>query len=234
MNGTEKYLWKLAVPLFAFVLGASYLVHAQSKSRAGTGPSEKARRNVAILLFEGVELLDFAGPGEVFSAAGSGGAFDVFTVGGEAGLITSQGFVTIRPEYTIANSPRPDILVLPGGGVGSVIQDDALMDWIKRSSRDAELVLSVCNGALVLAKAGLLDGLEATTHHGSIAGLRKLAPRTKVHENRRFVDNGKIVTAGGVSAGIDAALHIVERLLGPSTGRMTARYMEYRWDRTGS
>lgn len=234
MNGTEKYLWKLAAPLFALVLGASSLVPAQSQSHGGTTPSEKARRNVAIVLFDGVELLDFAGPGEVFSAAGGRGAFDVFTVGGSAGTVRSQGFVTIRPEYTIADSPRPDILVLPGGGVGSVIDDAALMAWIKKTSREAELVLSVCNGALVLAKAGLLDGLEATTHHGSIASLRGLAPKTRVQENRRFVDNGKIVTAGGVSAGIDAALHVVERLLGPESARTTARYMEYRWDPSGS
>jgi len=234
MNGTEKYLWKMTVPLFAFVLGASYLVHAQSKSRAGSTPSEKARRNVAIVLFEGVELLDFAGPGEVFSAAGSRGAFNVFTVGGSAGTVTSQGFVTIRPEYTIANSPRPDILVLPGGGVGSVIGDPALMAWIKKTSRESELVLSVCNGALILGKAGLLDGLQATTHHGSIASLRELSPTTTVHENRRFVDNGKVVTAGGVSAGIDAALHVVERLLGQEAAQKAARYMEYRWERSDS
>ena len=230
MNGSEKYLRRIAAPLLALVVAASFLLRAEEKSGTSASAPGTLRRNVAILLFEGVELLDFAGPGEVFSAAGGRGGFKVFTVGATTEAITSQGFVTIRPEFSTATSPRPDILILPGGGVGSVLDDPTLMDWIKRSSRDAELVLSVCNGALVLAKAGLLDGLEATTHHGSIASLRKLAPRTKVHENRRFVDNGKIVTAGGVSAGIDAALHVVERLLGPSAARTTARYMEYRWE----
>lgn len=105
------------------------------------------------------------------------------------------------------------------------------MAWLRKAAAQAEVVMSVCNGALVLADAGLLEGLEATTHHGSIETLKRMAPRTTVHADRRFVDNGKIVTAAGVSAGIDASLHVVSRLLGGEAAQRTARYMEYAWER---
>lgn len=181
---------------------------------------------MAILVYDGVELLDFAGPGEVFAAAGR---FDVFTVGPTASPVTSQGFVAVQPRYSVANAPRPDILIVPGGAAGTVIDDATTMRWIQSTAARAEQVLSVCNGAMILAHAGLLDGLEATTHHGSIAALRQHAPKTTVHDDRRFVDNGKVVTAAGVSAGIDMSLHVVAKLLGPSAAASTARYMEYAW-----
>jgi putative intracellular protease/amidase len=184
------------------------------------------RRTVAILVYDGVELLDFAGPGEVFAAAGK---FDVFTVAPTMSAVTSQGFVEVQPLYSVASAPRPDILIVPGGAAGNVISNAAVMSWIRSTAEGAEQVLSVCNGAMVLAHAGLLDGLEATTHHGSIAALRQHAPRTTVHGDRRFVDNGKVVTAAGVSAGIDMSLHVVSKLLGAGAASTTARYMEYAW-----
>ncbi len=186
-------------------------------------------RNVAILLFNGVELLDFAGPGEVFAAARMGRDFNVFTVAPSQQPIESQGFVQVTPEFSFANSPKIDVLVVPGGGVGSLLDDPKAMAWIEKTGATAEVVLSVCNGALVLAYAGLLDGLEATTHHGSLETLREWAPKTVVHADRRFVDNGKVITAAGVSAGIDASLHLVERLSGQEVAVATARYMEYTW-----
>jgi putative intracellular protease/amidase len=192
---------------------------------APAAPSSR-RRTVAILVYDGVELLDFAGPGEVFASAGK---FDVYTVGPSGKPVTSQGFVAVQPRYSVATAPRPDILLVPGGNVGNVIDDAATMNWIKATAGSGEQVLSVCNGAMILAHAGLLDGLEATTHHGSIAALRQHAPRTTVHDDRRFVDNGKVVTAAGVSAGIDMSLHVVAKLLGPSAAADTARYMEYSW-----
>jgi len=185
-------------------------------------------RNVAIVVYPGVELLDFAGPGEVFSAAGNG-AFNVFTVGPTHEPIVSQGFVRITPEYGIADSPKPDILVIPGGHAASVYEDAKMMAWVKARVAGAELTMSVCNGALVLAKAGLLDGLRATTHFGSIEKLRSF-PRITVVPEARFVDNGRIVTTQGVSAGIDGALHVVERLLGAETAWSAARYMMYHWE----
>jgi transcriptional regulator GlxA family with amidase domain len=105
----------------------------------------------------------------------------------------------------------------------------ALVEWIRRASTKAELVLSVCTGALLLAKAGLLDGLEATTHHGAIDLLRQVAPKTMVHADRRFVDNGRVACSAGIAAGIDMSLHVVARLLGRELAEQTARQMEYPW-----
>ena len=188
------------------------------------------KRNVAIFIHEGVELLDFAGPGEVFVAAGRSGAFNVYTVAASPEQIVSQGFVTVKPQYTFANCPTPDIIILPGGNTSIPLSNVEVIEWVKKSSRNAEVVMSVCTGAFLLAKAGLLDGLEATTHWGSIESLKQNAPRATVRENRRFVDNGRIVTAAGVSAGIDASLHVVDRLLGRESASKTARYMEYKWE----
>jgi putative intracellular protease/amidase len=187
------------------------------------------RSNVAVFLYEGVELLDFAGPGEVFASAGQGRAFHVYTVAASPGPITSQGFVTVKPQYTIADCPRPDILILPGGATRVPLGDPGVIEWLRKSACDAEVVVSVCTGSFLLAKAGLLDGLEATTHGSSIELLKEAAPKATIREGRRFVDNGKVVTSAGVSAGIDASLHVVDRLLGRDAAREAARYMEYEW-----
>jgi transcriptional regulator GlxA family with amidase domain len=107
-----------------------------------------------------------------------------------------------------------------------------LTDWIKARSPEAELVLSVCTGALLLAKAGLLDGLEATTHHGAIDLLRETAPNTTIHSDRRFVDNRRVICSAGIAAGIDMSLHVVARLLGREVAEKTAQKMEYPWQPT--
>ena len=220
--------------LFAVHKGRIYLFGSANCRAAFVADPDKylkkPRKNVAIFVHDGVELLDFAGPGEVFAAAGSGRAFRVFTVAADAGPITSQGFLKVTPNYTFANCPKPDVIVLPGGATGQALKDARLVKWVKKASAGAEVTLSVCTGAFILADAGLLDGKEATTHWGSIEALKKRAPKTKVHADRRFVDNGKVVTAAGVSAGIDASLHVVERLLGKDAAKATARYMEYQWD----
>jgi putative intracellular protease/amidase len=189
-------------------------------------------RKVAIVLFEGVELLDFAGPGEVFDTAQTidgQTAFEVFTVAATAEPVTSQGFVRVTPEYTIETSPPPDILVLPGGGVEDATRDERLLAWIRSAAGANEITMSVCNGAYFLARVGLLDGQRATTHWAAIPGLRSEAATATVVENVRFVDNGRVITTAGVSAGIDGALHVVDRLLGRPAARLTARAMEYDW-----
>lgn len=188
------------------------------------------RKNVAIFVHEGVELLDFAGPGEVFAAAKRGRAFHVYTVATSTAPITSQGFLKVTPEYTLDSCPKPDILVIPGGATALPLKDEKVIAWIRKASADAEVSLSVCTGSFLFAKAGLLDDKEATTHWASIDRLKKAAPKTKVHADRRIVDNGKVVTTAGVSAGIDGSLHVVGRLLGKEAARETARYMEYHWD----
>jgi putative intracellular protease/amidase len=186
-------------------------------------------RQVAILVYPGVELLDFAGPGEAFSAAHgpNGRAFRVFTVAKTKEPLVSQGFVRITPEFSIADCPAPDIIVIPGGNVPD--GDADLQAWIKDRSKSTELVMSVCNGAMLLGATGLLDGHEATTHHGSLESLALATPEARVFSNRRFVDSGKVMTCAGVSAGIDGALHVIQRMLGEKAARECAWYMEYEW-----
>jgi transcriptional regulator GlxA family with amidase domain len=189
-------------------------------------------KNVAIFIFNGVELLDFSGPGEVFAAADvPDGAFNVYTVAMSTDPIVSQGFLSVTPDYNLENAPDPDIIVLPGGNVGPSVNNPDVINWIKSHSANLDALMSVCNGAHILQKTGLLDGKKATTHHGAIANLRANSPTTQVLENTRWVDNGQIITTAGVSAGIDGALRIIERMYGFDAAQSTARYMEYdKWD----
>ncbi len=192
---------------------------------------EQSPRNVAIVIWPGAEILDFAGPTEVFAAARgpNGSLFNVYTVAADEQPVLTQGVVTIVPEYTIENCPEPDIFVLPGGGTRSPLSNPKMIDWVRQTAEDAEIAMSVCTGAFVLASADLLEGKEATTYHGAIEGLRMIAPNTVVYDDQRWVDNGNVVTTAGVSAGIDGSLHVVGRLCGDDIAQATADYMEYHW-----
>jgi transcriptional regulator GlxA family with amidase domain len=198
-------------------------------------------KKVAIFMFDDVEVLDFAGPFEVFSVTSElnssdslsdsfpSGLFAVFTVAEHSGAVNARNGLSINPDCTIADCPPPDILIIPGGkGTRKLIDNSAVIKWIKNCAPTAELVLSVCTGALLLAKAGLLEGLSATTHHKALELLRELAPNTTVVENQRFVDNGKIITSGGIAAGIDMSLYVVSKLLGKQKAEQTAKHMEYK------
>jgi putative intracellular protease/amidase/plastocyanin len=216
------YLMSLAV--LVTLLGA----FQQGASKADSPDKEPNTRNVAILVYDGMEILDFAGPSEVFQASGK--AFNVYTVGIKADPVLSQGFVTITPRYTLESAPPADILVLPGGGTGAVRKSPEAMRWVGATAERAEIVLTVCTGAFVIADLHLLDGQHATTWHGAVPNFKSAYPKVTVHEDARFVDNGKLVTTAGVSAGIDGALHVVSKLLGPQAAKGTARYMEYdKW-----
>ncbi len=198
---------------------------------AGTAASAEgarpwARRNVAIVVYDQVEILDFAGPMEVFTAAGNG-AFRVFTVAPTHAPVLSQGVLTIRPEFSVDDSPAPDILVLPGGDSRGFSRSETGMAWVRKVAGQNELSMSVCSGAFILARLGLLDGRPATTHWGAVPRLRSAFPKVQVQTGVRFVDTGRIVTTAGVSAGIDGALHVVQRLLGDDVAWETARYMQY-------
>jgi transcriptional regulator GlxA family with amidase domain len=190
-------------------------------------------RKLAILLFNDAEVLDFCGPFEVFSVASrqtDPPAFDVFTVAEQTDAIIARNGLSVNPDHSLADCPRPDLLLVPGGmGTRQQINNRPLIDWIKRTADDAELVMSVCTGALLLGKAGLLDGLDTTTHHVAFDLLRETVPTATVHEDRRFVDNGRIITSAGIAAGIDMSLHVVERLLGKNVAAATAKHMEYPW-----
>ncbi len=187
-------------------------------------------RNVAIFIFDEIEVLDFCGPFEVFVVAGRAGSFDVYTVAEHASPIRTRGGMQVIPTYTWDEAPDPHILVVPGGkGTQPLMHHHLTLEWVRATATRAEFVLSVCTGALLLAKAGLLDGLTATTHHRSLELLSESAPGADVVSDRRYVDNGKIITAAGISAGIDASLHLVERLLGREHAEETAVHMEYDW-----
>jgi transcriptional regulator GlxA family with amidase domain len=191
--------------------------------------AEPPRRNVAVLVWPGAELLDFTGPCEVFNAAGRHRLFNVYLVGLDRQAVRTQGGVTVLPEFTLGDCPPPDVTVIPGGDMRAVEGNGAVLAWVRKNSTSRQIVMSVCTGAFVLAEAGLLDGLPATTHHFGHDALASAYPRIQVMRSGRFVDNGTIVTAGGVSAGIDAALHVVERLVGRDAADWTAReWMEYR------
>lgn len=185
-------------------------------------------KTVAILLFEGVELMDFAGPAEVFIVAAEGKAFRVVTVAASTKPLKTMGGITVTPDFDFDNAPKADIVVVPGGNMKAVGKDG--IAWIKNAAKDAEIVMSVCFGAMLLAEAGLLDDIEATTHHWGIDRLKTVAPKCKVVTGKmRFVDSGKIITTAGVTAGIDGALRVVERLLGREAARWTAQeWMEHR------
>jgi transcriptional regulator GlxA family with amidase domain len=190
-------------------------------------------RNVAILIFDDVEVLDFCGPLEVFSVTGrqrQPAPFNVYTVAETSGPVLARNQLSVNPSHTIAECPPPHILVVPGGwGTRREMNNPRLVDWIKTVASTAEIVLSVCTGSLLLAKAGLLDGLKATTHHGALDLLQQVAPTATVLRDQRFLDNGRIIVSAGVSAGIDAAFHLVARLLGKEDALETARYIEYHW-----
>lgn len=187
---------------------------------------------VAILLFDEVEVLDFAGPFEVFAVTDELAdyrAFQVVTVAPQPQPIRARNGLTVTPDYSIANCPPPAILIVPGGfGTRALLRDQDVLNWIKHVNTHADIVASVCTGSVLLGQAGLLDGLKATTHHECFDLLRTHAPRTTVVETDRFIDNGRILTAAGISAGIDLSLHLIARLRGPAAATKTAAYMEYR------
>jgi len=187
-------------------------------------------RNVAILIFDEVEVLDFCGPFEVFGVTGlilRPKPFNVYTVAEKSPIVARNG-LSVNPTYNLENCLQPDILLVPGGyGTRREINNPTIINWIQAQFPKVELMLSVCTGALVLGKAGLLDGLSATTHFGAEAELRAVAPKTTVCMSERYVDNGKVITSAGISAGIDMALYTVGRLLGAEVAADTAHYMQY-------
>jgi putative intracellular protease/amidase len=190
-------------------------------------------RNVAILLFDGVQIIDYTGPYEVFGhvyAFDQPVPFSTYTVAEHTTAITTAMGMSVNPKFSVDDAPRPDILIVPGGQVAAAMSSRKVMDWLTDASRHAEIVMSVCNGAFILAKAGLLDGLEATTTAFLTERLKAEAPRTRVNAGVRFVDNGKIITTAGLSSGIDGSLHVIERLYGRGTAESAALSMEYNWD----
>ncbi len=186
---------------------------------------QKKTLRVAVLVFNEAEIIDFTGPMEVFSAAGA----TIFTVAPTMEPILAGDSLRVKPDYDIDHAPEADVLVIPGGNQQSVTQDPKLMDWIRKRSQGPETLMSVCTGAFILGEAGLLENKSATVTASALTYFAKKYPSTLVVRNQRFVDAGKIITTGGLSAGIDGALHVVEREQGTIRAQDVARYLEYDW-----
>jgi len=191
-------------------------------------------RTIGIYIFDNVEVLDFAGPYEVFTCAsrvaGAGAEpFRVRTIGATSAPVRARAGLVLHPESTFADCGPIDVLIVPGGVVSAELARPAVIAWIAGMAREAELTASVCTGALLLAAAGLLDGREATTHWEDVAELKTGWPQVKVRADQRWVDCGEVVTSAGISAGIDMSLHLVERLASRSLAERTARQMDYAW-----
>ncbi|PFJ12742.1 DJ-1/PfpI family protein [Bacillus thuringiensis] len=187
--------------------------------------------SVGIFLFNEVEVLDFAGPFEVFSVTevNEEKPFTVYTVSENGEMITARNGLKVQPDYSIENLPLVDILIIPGG-LGAreyEIKNEIVIKWIRQQMKEVKLMTSVCTGALLLAKAGLLEGLKATTHWASIEKFKNEFQNVEVIENVKFVDEGHIITSAGISAGINMAFHIVKNLLGVHVAEDTAKRMEY-------
>ncbi|MEQ9439142.1 MAG: DJ-1/PfpI family protein [Cyclobacteriaceae bacterium] len=195
----------------------------QQTTKEHTLAMKNDRVTIAFYLQDGVEVLDFAGPMEVFSYAG----FEVFTVSKTKDPIISQGILTIIPDYTLEDAPEANILAFFGGNASRAAEDEALIQWIQRRKSTTDLHFSVCTGAFMLGQAGLLDGQTATTFHNSIDDLQRSFPKANVRSDVRFVDNGTVITTAGISAGIDGALHLVAKLKGAAAAEEVVHYMEY-------
>lgn len=192
--------------------------------------------SVAIYIFPEVEVLDFAGPYEVFTTAsrvhrrrhpGSEAPFRVFTVARSTQPVRARAGLSVLPDFGMKSAPRADVLLIPGGVVDAEVADPDVVAWIRERSLHAAITASVCTGAFLLASAGLLAGRAATTHWEDIADLRSRHPETVVRENVRWVDEDSVISSAGIAAGIDMSLHLVSRLASPDLAAATARQMEF-------
>jgi putative intracellular protease/amidase len=218
--------------LLALLALVSSTITISANAQKASAEKIKGQRNVAILIFKDVQIIDYTGPYEVFVNASSNNydRFNIYTVSETADPLTTIGGMTVTPKYSFGNYPPPNIIVIPGGwGVYAQRKNPKVIEWIQQNARRAEVVLSVCNGAFLLSKAGLLDGLAATTTSGAVDELKKEVPSLKPVYDQRFVDTGKIVTSAGLTAGIDAALQVVEKTIGKGWAQKIAIDMEYHW-----
>ncbi len=205
--------------------GMALVTQAEAKAQAAAAALQPPATKVGILLFNGSEIIDFTGPYEVFGTAG----YDVYTVAATKDPITTAMGMTVVPRYSFADAPQPDILLVPGGGVKGACASEPTLAYVRKASAAAGHTLSVCNGAFILASAGLLDGLTVTTTAHLIDQLHTRFPKVNVVKDQRFVDNGRIITAAGLSSGIDAALHLVSVVDGHGQAQQVALSQEYDW-----
>lgn len=190
-------------------------------------PPAKGLIPVAFLISDGAAMIDFAGPWEVFQDVMMDDLhmpFHLYTVAASAKKIQVSGGMQIVPDFTLANAPAPKVIVIPAQNDHS----PAVLNWIRRSSQTADVTMSVCTGAFLLAKTGLLDGKAATTHHNSFKVFERQFPKITLKRGARFVDEGNLASAGGLTSGMDLAMHVVERYFGREVAQANAFYMEYQ------
>lgn len=219
---------RISVVLFLTVLAAFLPIPAPAANTAKAQPGQ-SEVQVGILLFDGVQIIDFAGPYEVFGAAG----FGVVTVSADGQPVTTAMGLKVTPDHAYADMPEVDLLLVPGGEVAEAMRDEALLDFVRTRSASARHTLSVCTGAHILASAGLLDGKQATTFHGAFSAFERMFPKVELLRDQRWVDSGRIITSAGLSSGLDAALHLVSRLHGEARARSVALRLEYDWKPEG-
>lgn len=198
--------------------------------------------NVGIFLFSEIEVLDFAGPFEVFTTATRVAArqnpqhepvFSVFSIAETQQTVRARAGLQFVPDFSFDAHPPIDLLIIPGGVVSAELAKPDVIDWISRSVVSATITASVCTGAFLLAKAGVLSSQQATTHWEDIDDLKNAFPSLDVINDVRWVDEGSVVTSAGISAGIDMSLHLVSRIAGIQLAERTARQMEFEWTRNG-
>jgi len=230
LRRVSLFLLVLATTLVSWNTVNLNIAEASPSTPAGsklTPPSDGKPMSVAFVLTDGATMIDFAGPWEVFQDAGGPDGVDhfhLFTVGESKNPVHTSGGMTIVPDYTFDDSPPARIVVVPAqrGAPG-------LADWLRRKDKETDVVMSVCTGAFQLGKAGLLDGKQATTHHNYYDDFQKSFPKAKLVKGRRYVQSDEVIyTAGGLTSGIDLALHIVDEYLGHDVAQKTADYMEYQ------
>lgn len=189
--------------------------------------------NVGIYIYNKAEVLDFSGPFEVFSTASrvcpSGNPFNVFLVSETGQTVTARAGYSVNPSFGFHNHPDMDILIVVGGVHTEELTKTAVLDWIAAQAQKVQLVASVCTGAFLLAEAKVLTTENVTTHWEDIPDLRAQYPNLIVHASQRWVDEGDLVTSGGISAGIDMSLHLVSKLYSLELAEKTARQMEFDW-----
>ena len=189
--------------------------------------------NIGIYIYDEAEVLDFSGPFEVFSTASRVSAtpnlFSVFLISETGKTVTARGSYQVNPTYSISNHPPTDVLIVVGGVHTREMKKPLVLKWIAEASKQAKLVASVCTGVFLLAEAGVLSKHRVTTHWEDIPDLRKNYPKLEVLENKRWVDEGTIITSGGISAGIDMSLHLVGKTHGLALAEKTAKQMEFDW-----
>jgi len=220
---------RMSMAKYTFFMLFLSVISACSNNKA-VEVHDRMNINVAILVYPGVELLDFAGPFEVFNNAEG---FHVFTVASEPGkMFTSKGFVFF-PDYNLNNAPEPDVLIVPGAPLTELTYLNNNVDlgnWIGQKNSTTKIVMSVCTGALLLSQLGLLDGKMVTTHASMLDTLQKLNPKVKVLSNTDVVEHGKLISTAGINGGIDGALRIVAKLKGNKEALFTAAILGYdKW-----